>query len=352
MTKPYSLAENSAFSKKTSNLQLAWDTVSTGALKTCARYYQLTVVEGWTPKTQSVHLYFGLLIHSCREAYDHAIAKGDKHDKALKKAVRCGLEKSGERQLVAICSHCGAINSWKTENEASICLECNGKSLRVEERFFPWQSDDKYKNRPNLIRTIVWYLDHYKDSEEKTVIMADGKPAVELWFRFELPLQSKGGEKFFLTGHIDRLVELAAAFWFFDIKTSKNTISSSFFEQFSPNNQMSLYNAGGKVTLDKPLMGGVIDAIQVAVGFTRCQRGIIQQTPGLMDEWIKDIQYWLKQAEKHALDNYWPMNDTACHHYGGCDFKGICNKDPAVRKVFLETHFKRKLWDPLKERTD
>ena len=249
---------------------------------------------------------------------------------------------------VDVCADC----TGEQEIDVGTCYTCNSQNLKTEEKFFPWQSDDKYKNRANLIRTIVWYLDHYKDSEEKTVILADGTPAVELWFRFELPLKSKAGESFFLTGHIDRLVELAGAFWFFDIKTSKNTISSDFFDKFSPDNQMSFYNAGGKVTLDKPLMGGVIDAIQVAVGFTRCQRGIIQQTPGLMEEWIKDIQYWIKQAEGYAEDNYWPRNDKACHNYGGCDFRGICNKDPAIRKTFLETHFKRKLWDPLKERKD
>ena len=97
-------------------------------------------------------------------------------------------------------------------------------------------------------------------------------------------------------------------------------------------------------------MGGIIDAAQVAIDFTKFQRGFVDRTKGQMEEWLADIQFWIKQAERYAEEDYWPMNDTACHHYGGCDFRGICNKDPSMREQFLRSHFEKRRWDPLEKR--
>jgi hypothetical protein len=94
-----------------------------------------------------------------------------------------------------------------------------------------------------------------------------------------------------LTGHIDKLVRYNDGLWFRDLKTTKNTIRNEFFEQYSPDNQMSQYHLGGQVTLSEPLMGGIIDAAQVAIDFTRFQRGFVDRTKAQMEEWLKDIQY-------------------------------------------------------------
>ena len=174
---------------------------------------------------------------------------------------------------------------------------------------------------------------------------------MELWFRFELPEPSAAGENFVLSGHIDKLVEIGGGHWLKDIKTTKNTISSNFFEKFSPDNQMSFYSAGGSIVFEKPLLGGIIDGAQVMVNFSRFQRGFVQRTKAQIEEWLKDTASWIKRAEGYAKENDWPMNDTACHHFGGCDFKDICNKDPASRDRFLRTSFKKQVWDPTKERT-
>ena len=122
------------------------------------------------------------------------------------------------------------------------------------------------------------------------------------------------------------------------------------FQKFSPDNQMSFYTVGGKIVLEAPLMGGIIDGVQVAVNFSRFQRGMIEMTSGQQEEWLEEFQMWIKQAEDCALAEYWPMNDKSCHNYGGCDFLEVCNKDPAARRNKLETHFKQRVWDPLLER--
>ena len=248
-----------------------------------------------------------------------------------------------------VCDICGHVT--RGQNTTVPCLKCtSAKSTFDPDYFFPWLSDNANKNRYTLVRTVVWYLDHYRESSEKTIILSDGTPAVEQWFRFELQLISPDGSPYILTGHIDRLTEFAGSDWFLDIKSTKNTINEDFFKKFSPDNQMSFYTAAGKIVFDKPLLGGIIDAAQVAVNFTKFQRGLVQRTPAQISEWLEDMEVWIKQAEGYAKAGYWPMNDKSCHNFGGCEFRDVCNKDPAVRGQKLETLFEKKVWDPLKER--
>jgi len=39
-----------------------------------------------------------------------------------------------------------------------------------------------------------------------------------------------------------------------------------------------------------------------------------------------------------------------CHHYGGCQFREVCSKDPSARKMYLEKDFVQQVWNPLEER--
>ncbi len=340
-------ASNTAFSNTLPGLQIAWDTVSSGTLKTCPRKYQLAHVEGWEPKHQSPHLRFGLLAHEAIEKFFTAEAKGENFADCMDAMLVHLLEASGERKLAHACS-CGTVTT--VEASQGICPGCMEMLPTTTEVFFPWDSDHKYKNRKNLIRTMVWFFENYKDSPLKTVILKDGSPAVELWFKVELDLKTPDGVPYIMTGHIDRLVELHETFWFCDLKTTAYTISSSFFEKFQPDNQMSLYTVGGKIIFEQDLMGGIIDGAQVAIGFSAFSRGMIEMTKGSQEEWLSEFKMWIKQAEMFAKAEYWPANDTACHHYGGCDFLDVCKRDPKSRLNKLKTNFKQREWNPLKER--
>ena len=137
------LEGNSSFSTTVPNLQIAWDTVSSGLLKTCPRKYELEIVEGWHPKKMSVHLFFGLLTHSACEVYDHARAAGKSHDDSVILAVKKCFEASGKYRDVSICNDCNAINHF----EANVCLWCNSENMKQGAKtWFPWKSDDKNKN--------------------------------------------------------------------------------------------------------------------------------------------------------------------------------------------------------------
>lgn len=309
---------NSSFSWTLPKLQIAWDSTSLGALKTCPRLYQLSILEGWAPRDISVHLTFGLIYHGALERYDHSKFAGMSHDEAMVVAVQYAMEASWDKKL--------------------------GK---------PWCSDHKSKNRLTLIRTIIWYLDQFENDPFQTVTLAStGKPAVELSFRTQLDFKSSTGENFILCGHLDRLAEHQGDIYIMDRKTTTSTLAPDFFEKFSPDNQFSTYTLAGTIIWALPIKGIVVDGAQVAVTFSRFGRGIVDRHQSTLNEWYHDLGLWLGMANTFASMNYWPMNDKACGMYGGCAFRGICSKPPSTRAQWLKAGFTRRIWDPLQVRGD
>jgi hypothetical protein len=341
-----------SFSKVNPKLQIAWDSVSSGVAKTCWRKYQLQIIEGWVSKRESLHLRYGQLYHRALEVYDHKRFEGKRHDEAMILCLR-DLAEGCQDVVPKLCEDEGCPQAGTTH-------VCNGETKRVwwdpNEYLSEEQAKLNTKTIYNLFRTVVWYLEEFQHNPVKTVKLANGKPAVELSFRYELGYTFTTGEELVHSGHLDRLVEMGDDHYVMDRKTSKNTISGNsswgFFAKFSPDNQMTGYTYAGKVALAKPIKGVIIDAAQIAKGFSRFERGFALRTEKQLEEWRTDFIWMAKMAEHWAEQDYWPMNDTACDNYGGCVFRDICSKDPQVRHVFLQSDFVKKPWDPLVVRGD
>src|SRR5258707_4838340 len=132
------------------NIQYAWDSTSLGYLKTCPRLYYYQMIEGWTPKDESVHLRFGQEYHTAIENYDKARAQGMSFDDAVDIAV------------------------WQ--------LLINIKDLDPDIS----TRAGHYKNPLTLLQLVVDYFDFYRNDAFETLILENGAPAVELSFRFAL----------------------------------------------------------------------------------------------------------------------------------------------------------------------
>src|SRR5262245_43799757 len=309
------------------NIQYAWDSVSLGALKTCPRYYQLSILEGWQPKGEGIHLRFGIEYHQALHDYELAKIDGADHDEALRRTLRKLFER---------------IWTWDPE---------------------PRTQAEKKKSKDNLAKSIVWYLDHFIDDACETVIRQDGLPAIEQSFRYELSWgpASATDIPYILCGHLDRIVEYLDGIYVMDRKTSGNALSPSYFAQFDPNNQITGYTLAARVILEMPIKGVIIDSVNVAPGIDRqgqphkpFERHFVYKTEDQLQEWVDSLQFWLAQAEAYAKNKFWPMNDTSCDKYGGCNFREICTKSPQVRERFLRSNFikqgKDERWNPLKNR--
>ena len=307
---------NSSFSREYPMLQIAWDATSLGKLKTCPRKYFYELVQGWQTRKESVHLTFGKALHAALEIYDKERAKENDHKTAQRKTLTAALE------------WCGGYD----ENEV----------------YRKWQSEDKYKGPYTLLRSILWYTELHKDDQAQTVILRDGTPAVELQFQFALPeFYAPDGNEYILCGHIDRIVDFCGQLWIMDRKTTKSTLYEGFFESFTPDNQMSMYSLAGHIVFQQDVKGVMVDGIQIAINFSEFMRGFAYRTNDMLEEWLADTKAWIKFAEHYAIEGRWPQNDSVCGLYGGCSYRSICGKDPAVRNAFLASNFRQRTWDPI-----
>lgn len=341
-------------------IRFAWDSTCLGALKTCPRLYQYQYVDFWGREDESVHLRFGQEYHTALQDYDISRAANIGHDDAVFDVVKALLERTAD---------------YAPD---------------------PITKAGKYKSRAMLLRAIIWYLDEHRDDPAKTYIKADGKPAVELSFKFELdwgpkvpehewhwqggvhwkcsrcneevdeidgmvPESACGHQPYLLCGHLDSVKDFNGSLFVMDHKTSMTTLGDHYFDQWSPSNQMTLYSIASKVILDAPVKGVIINAAQLMLDYeksgepgARFVRGITYRTPDQLAEWLADLRYWLDAAERYAEADYFPMNDTSCDKFGGCKFRSICSKSPQVREKFLRSDYvqlkEEDRWNPLKPR--
>lgn len=309
-----------------SGFQWAWDSTSLGTFIECPRKYYYSIIQGWQPATKSVHLIFGGLYASALEHYHKHRANGLSYDDATREVVHEALVATWEYEM----------EPASAEGEApEIILGTGG----------PVDWGHNTKTRDTLIRSIVWYLEQFKEDTMETVILPDGKAAVEYSFSFEL------SQDYLYCGHLDRLVNYGGDVYVQDQKTSGSTITPRYFEGFSPDIQMTGYTLAGQIIFDLPVKGVVIDAAQIALGFTRFERGFVSRSPAHLEEFREEALHFIGLAKQAHETGYYPMNRKSCGNYGGCQFRRICALAPPLREQMLQANFvRRERWDPLKKR--
>jgi len=293
-------------------LQVYWDATSLELAQTCLRKYYYAMIEQIAPEEKSVHLIFGGIYAKALEHFYKYRAAGDDYDAALCKVVREALNAS-----------------WDRENEKPI--------------FF----NDTKKTRVALIRTIVWYLEqfgHETDEGLKTYHLSDGKPAVELSFAIEID------QDFVYCGHLDRVCWMGDDLYVLDQKTTGSSLTNYYFNQFDTSLQMTGYSFAGKATLQSPIRGVIIDAAQINVNSTVFGRKITTRTPDQIEDWVNSMRHTIESVWRATETGYWPLNYSSCEKYGGCPYRVLCTTSKKLRKNYIKTDFKKKVWDPIVER--
>lgn len=313
-------------------VQWAWDATSLDTAQACARKYYYSLILGIKPREQSVHLLFGGIYAKALEHFYKYRADGDSIEAALIKIVREALQASWV---------------YETDAEGNPCFDDEGNR-----RGRPASFDDPKKTRVALIRTIVWYVEQFAIETEdgiRTYHLQNGKPAVELSFTLELT------SSIFYCGHLDRVVSMGDQLYVMDQKTTGGTVGPYYFSSFDMSNQMSGYAVAGQMVLKSPISGVIIDAAQIAINFTRFERGITPRSKDRLDEWLSNtisfIDYFQSlSADAGEEESRWPMNLTACGNYGGCPFRLLCSRSPKVRPNYLKSDYVPHNWDPIEAR--
>src|SRR5262245_52097354 len=119
-----------------------FDSQMLSGIETCLRLYQLRFLEGWRNKFPNDHITFGGHFATALERYYKYRALGQPIDEALHNVVKLAMRES-----------------------------------------YGWQSMHTAKTRENLIRSIVWYVEQFKDEEIEVIKLPSGLPAVEYSFR-------------------------------------------------------------------------------------------------------------------------------------------------------------------------
>lgn len=359
------------FSKINPKLQTAWDSTSLKVLMECPRRYQYEIMEGW--RGSKIDLEFGIFFANSMETYYKARLSGADMEAAMfaatERVVKDSWDKKARKPWGGTYEnmwHCTGVTKYK--NEAGNAAKCPfahkgvyypgehpsvcscGSPIKSEKQYVPI---NKKKNRITLIRAVVWYcLDQPETGGFQPFAFPDGTPAVELPFRLALPMAFKTGDVPILCGYFDRFALYAEEVYPVDNKTTASgQFGDAYFDGFSPSVQFDTYDLAASMLFpDLPIRGVVNDAVQMLVDSVKFNKREYYKTEGTRQEHLEFLEFWLRQAEKYAEDDFWPMNKAGCWH---CPFNKICSKDPQVRQRYLENdeHIKKQeRWNPLKER--
>jgi hypothetical protein len=208
----------------------------------------------------------------------------------------------------------------------------------------PWLSTHNLKTRENLIRTLVWYFEHFNPDPAEIFTLSNGKPAVEYTFKINVT------DSLIFSGHLDRVVIFGGETFVMDQKTTSSSFGPYYSARFNPDTQMSNYTFAAKMIFGSPISGVLIDAAQVAAGFSRFERFPTHRGPDGLNEWLDDMLRLIDQMHQYTKAGYFPMNRASCHKYSGCEFRDICNRPPSLRRNFLEANFTKREWNPLRSR--
>jgi len=326
-----------------SGFQFAWDSTSLSSFVTCPRKYYYSILQGWTSELRSVHLIFGGHYATALEHYHKFRALGRDHDAALQDVVREAMVNTWDYDIITReefekTNDKTAYFVRERDHKEEVCVKDTGKAG-------DWLHTSK--TRDTLIRSIVWYLEEFREDPMKTVILSDGRAAVEYSFSIDLT------DEYVYCGHIDRLVTYGDGndIYVQDQKTTGSQITPRFFEGYSPDYQMTGYTWAGQIIFNMPVKGVVLDAAYIAVGFTAFGRQPITRSDRQLEEFREEVLHYIDLAKHCHETGYYPMNRTACGNYGGCEFRRICSAVPGIRNNLLQGNFKKRdRWDPLARR--
>lgn len=373
--------KQSMWSSVIPDLQIAWDSTSLKAFMACPRQWYYAIHEGWR-FPGNVDTDFGGFFASSVECFKKALLSGRSKEQATLDALRYVLQatypegkpwggrydeqwrctgtnlyRNGKGNR-AKCpwSHKGV---WLPSPAPDVCGEC-GSPCETQRR---WVPDHNTKDRYTLVRLVAWYCDEQAGESTAGPVpysFPNGQPAVELSFVLPLPirpLKQPGlgeypaeyyDEPYLLCGHIDSIMQFGAERFISDNKTTKNALTPAYFAQYSPNVQVDTYDLAGSVLWpDLALKGVMIEAAQTLTEGARFGVGVMYRTEGQRAEYLEELEWWLRQAEKCAKEGYWPKNRASCYM---CQFKMVCSKDKDQRERYLQSNFTKSYWNPLDQR--
>lgn len=263
------------------------------------------------------------------------------------------------------------------------CAACGLPAIHRRE----YQPYDAKKNRASLLRAFLVYADSpeavelYRFPPQRKCPQPErcqqqlpgvtecwvcdeepGLPAVEVQGRIPLPIASPDGDPYELLVNIDSIVTWEGELAIRERKTTGlSLLSPRYWDQFNPNVQIDTYDLYASIVYADEDQAGVrvlVEAMEIGANHVRLRRMPIRVPAGRREEWFRELQQVIKEAERRAdlatgtnltPEECFPKNQTACvTPYGMCQFAKVCRLAPEAREELIAGAFRVERWDPLR----
>lgn len=356
-------------------LQTIWDATSLASFMACPTRYKLGHIDGWSPKSSSVDLHFGSIFGDGMETfYKAVIEQGLSHEGAQRAALLRvhelsydppgAVQRFGSWEKVWRCTGTAPFRNEKGNKAKcpyshagklypgdgpAVCGKC-GSEIERREEYMPLHP---VKDRRALLRLIYQYTEEQRDAPLKIMSLEvadkDGKMqhmamAEVPWV---IPFMTVDGVTFSLSGWFDTMKNYAGTdeVYITDLKTTKHTLGASYFAQYNPNTQVSVYAyVGARYMKSLNVRGVAIEAFQLTPDGVRSSMRLFDFTPEQHKELEIDLLEVFTRLKLFHDTGVWPKNRTACFL---CPFKQVCGSPPEGRIPALQSGFERSRWNPL-----
>jgi len=300
--------QQAASNQFTREFPSVWDSSMIDELKSCEAKANLSYLEEWKPKGQSVHLHAGA-------AFAHGLER-----------TRKAFYVEGLSEDTAIAQGLGALVEYYGN------FECPSDSAKSCER---------------MCGAFEFYWSNYPltDTQNEPITLAGGKRAIE--FSFAEPLDIKhpvSGEPLIYTGRSDMVVEMSSGIFIEDDKTTSQ-LGASWSNQCDLRSQFSGYCwAAHRIGL--PVDGVLIRGVAILKTMFKHEQYLTYRAQWEIDRWHEQLLRDIKRMIACWQEGYWDYNlADACGDFGGCGYRQVCKSNNP--QEWLQMYFSRRRWDPI-----
>ena len=224
------------------------------------------------------------------------------------------------------------------------CVRCAAQArfLEVAKPLASLEPSDKRSNR-NGTSILDAYFSHYLD--DPFVVLSDELgPIAER--RVSMVLAEESDSRVVYFGTIDAVLknEFTGQIVICDHKTT-SALGQEFMQRINPNFQYTAYAAAFRKSYPQhDTRTFMSNGILVAKTKQTFMRQFTEISDDLINEWrtsILDTAYdWYARTQAQGP---YPMNSPEpCTHFGGCQFRSICEVPASIKENIIEAHYGQK----------
>lgn len=206
---------------------------------------------------------------------------------------------------------------------------------------------DSAKSLERTVGALEFYFENYPLSEVfcPPIAMPSGRRAIEFSYAHPLEiLHPETGNPIIHCGRLDAILKHDGMVLVTDEKTT-SSLGPTWARQWDLRAQFTAY-AWGCQKAGIKVDGALVRGISILKTKYDTQQAITPRPQWQIDRWYAETHDILADIIRSWKRNYFRHDlDKTCADFGGCAFKQCCGSQD--ERPWLETHFKKSVWNPL-----